>query len=394
MRTWGAAALLVVGLGVGTPAAIAVDDPGQPIPGQQTSDGLPGRVAPPARAGETADVSNGWGYTVVPGLRYQKWDEANSRGRVRIYTMTADLRQPGLRPEYLTGPSIPFRKPLTSLVGAEHAVGAVNGDFFDIHDTGGPLGVGVDPANGLRNGPASGWNWTFYLDPSNVPRVAWLPVTATIPERNLTIKAVNSPTVPVDGIGIFTRTWGSNPGEHATDGQTHVVRQVTLQGGKVVANTAYLTPGAAIGSAVLIGRGAGASAIARIPVGTQLSVQYAVAGTPRLAISGSALLVRNGALATSDDGVMHPRTAIGTDATRTKIIVVVVDGRQSFSRGYTLLETANLMRRLGAYDAINLDGGGSSTMVGRWQGKDVVLNSPSDGAQRPVPNGLGFTYSP
>ena len=387
----------MVGLVVGTAPAIADDDPGRTSgrdSGQQTSDGVRGKIAPPRRAGDTADISNGWGYQVVPGLRYQKWDETNSRGRVRIYTMTADLKVPGLKPEYLTGPSIPFRKPLTSLVAAERTVGAVNGDFFDIHDTGAPLGVGVDPATGLSNGPASGWNWTFYLDPNQIPRVAWLPVTATIPERNLTIKAVNSPTVPVDGIGIFTRTWGSNPGARVTDGQTHTVRQVTLQGGKVVASTPYFTPNTAIGSAVLIGRGAGATAIAKIPIGTQLSVRYAVAGNPKLAISGSALLVRNGALATSDDGAMHPRTAIGTDATRTKLFVVVVDGRQSFSRGYTLLETAMLLRRLGAYDALNFDGGGSSTMVGRWQGKDVILNSPSGGAQRPVPNGLGFTYSP
>ena len=308
--------------------------------------------------------------------------------------MTADLRQPGLRMDYLTGSTVPSRAPLTSLVRPDRAVAGINGDFFDIGDTGAPLGVGVDPSGGLRNGPYQGWNWTFFLDQAGVPRLGWQRVSATIPERNLAIKVVNGPTVPSDGIGIFTRTWGTNPGYRVTNGQSRPFRQVTLEGGRVVANSQYPSSSGSIGSAVLIGRGSSALPLSRIPLGTRLTVRYSVGGSPRLAISGNAPLLRSGLTATSDDGPMHPRTAIGTDVTRTKIFAVVVDGRQSFSRGYTLVETAALLKRLGAYDALNLDGGGSSTMVGRWLGKDVVLNSPLDGAQRPVPNGLGFTYSP
>jgi exopolysaccharide biosynthesis protein len=72
----------------------------------------------------------------------------------------------------------------------------------------------------------------------------------------------------------------------------------------------------------------------------------------------------------------------------------VVDGRQDFSRGLTLVELARLMRRLGAEAALNLDGGGSSTMVAADQAGVVgVRNSPSDGRQRAVPNGLGLTYT-
>ena len=67
-----------------------------------------------------------------------------------------------------------------------------------------------------------------------------------------------------------------------------------------------------------------------------------------------------------------------------------------------MVELANLMLELGAEDALNLDGGGSSTMVGlRPDGLLGVLNSPSDGAagglpglQRPVPDGLQVSYLP
>lgn len=84
-------------------------------------------------------------------------------------------------------------------------------------------------------------------------------------------------------------------------------------------------------------------------------------------------------------GQRHPRTMAGTDAGG-KIWLVVVDGRQpEHSVGMTLVELVALARRLGLRDAINLDGGGSTTMVVRGD----VVNRPSDpeGA-RPVSDAL------
>ena len=60
-----------------------------------------------------------------------------------------------------------------------------------------------------------------------------------------------------------------------------------------------------------------------------------------------------------------------------------------------MMELAKLYERLGAEDALNLDGGGSSILVARQpDGTLAVLNSPSDGHPRPVPNGLEVTYDP
>lgn len=73
--------------------------------------------------------------------------------------------------------------------------------------------------------------------------------------------------------------------------------------------------------------------------------------------------------------------------------LVALDGRSDASTGMTLVEFAEFLRSLGADDALNLDGGGSTTMVAMMPGDTElsVQNSPSDGSQRPVPNGLGFT---
>jgi exopolysaccharide biosynthesis protein len=81
----------------------------------------------------------------------------------------------------------------------------------------------------------------------------------------------------------------------------------------------------------------------------------------------------------------HPRTAIGWRADGT-LVLVVVDGRQPrISVGMTINELAHLMLDLGCVEAINLDGGGSSTMVIR----NKIVNNPSDSTgERPVSDAL------
>lgn len=85
----------------------------------------------------------------------------------------------------------------------------------------------------------------------------------------------------------------------------------------------------------------------------------------------------------------HPRTAVGVTA-EGKLLLVTVDGRQPMSAGMTLQELAQLMKQLGATDAINLDGGGSTTLAIRG---GLILNSPSEGRERPVANAV-VVYAP
>jgi hypothetical protein len=79
----------------------------------------------------------------------------------------------------------------------------------------------------------------------------------------------------------------------------------------------------------------------------------------------------------------HPRTALGWNEEH--FVLAVVDGRQAhLSAGMTYPELASLMKRLGCAYAVNLDGGGSSTL---WL-DGHIMNSPSDGRERPVANSL------
>jgi exopolysaccharide biosynthesis protein len=82
------------------------------------------------------------------------------------------------------------------------------------------------------------------------------------------------------------------------------------------------------------------------------------------------------------------------DRTGTKLTLLVVDGRQpKLSVGMTLRDLAKEMIRLGCYSALNLDGGGSSTMVYRDPATHFlkVVNAPSDTKERAVADVLGLT---
>jgi hypothetical protein len=114
------------------------------------------------------------------------------------------------------------------------------------------------------------------------------------------------------------------------------------------------------------------------------------------AISGSHMLVVEGEpIEGLDSERPAPRTALGVDFGPDRLVIVVVDGRQPFySEGATLTQLADLLIEYGVYTAMNMDGGGSSTLViENENGKAEVLNSPIDshipGRERPVANHLG-----
>ena len=118
------------------------------------------------------------------------------------------------------------------------------------------------------------------------------------------------------------------------------------------------------------------------------------------AISGRHRLIERGRVRAADDGMLAPRVALGFDASRRVMTVVLVDGRQpGYSEGLTLPEMAALLVELGIHDAIEFDGGGSATLVTEGEdGRPELLNSPIHtripGRERPVANHLGVRIAP
>lgn len=104
------------------------------------------------------------------------------------------------------------------------------------------------------------------------------------------------------------------------------------------------------------------------------------------ALGGRQVLVTKGQKASQPDFTIAPRTGIGYTE-EDKVYIMVVDGRsENYSNGMTFEEMGQVMYALGVKEAINIDGGGSSTFVTNTE-TIQVLNKPSDGTPREVANG-------
>lgn len=116
------------------------------------------------------------------------------------------------------------------------------------------------------------------------------------------------------------------------------------------------------------------------------------------AIAGHAILIGGETHAGSDAFATnhHPRTLVGVSGDQNTLYLVTIDGRQpAFSMGASLAEAAAIMHHVGASDALNVDGGGSTTMVLRDpDGASQLLNSPSGGSERVVGSNLGLRALP
>lgn len=122
----------------------------------------------------------------------------------------------------------------------------------------------------------------------------------------------------------------------------------------------------------------------------------------KTALTGGTFLVKDGNVVTNFTHSISPnprvaRTAIGVSADGKTLIVAVVEGKSGMSIGMNLPELADYMKELGCANAVNFDGGGSSTMVARAAGTTglSVFNYTSDGHERPVSGSLGvFSTGP
>ena len=364
---------------------------------RQTSDGAPGERALPIP--EALRGPQVWttlqAYPIAPGVSFEQFDLADARGVVRGQLVRIDPATPGVGLDVVSGRNVASRHLVADMMDPEAVVG-VNGDFFDIRDTEAPLGVAKDRQRGILNGVESDWNSAFWIDTLGVPHIGDLYADAVVRQRrDLDITTVNSPSVRPGEVGLYTSGWGTLRKYRVVDGQRRGVRMVVVRRGLVVSNRSRFPGSLRVSDLVLVGRGSGAGRLARLRAGQRVTADVSLSEDVAMALTGDTFILRDGVRVSKDDVELHPRTAIGIDHDTGQLLLVVMDGRSESSSGMTMKEMAKLFERLGAEDALNLDGGGSSIMVARQaDGSLAVLNSPSDGHPRPVANGLEVTYAP
>lgn len=354
-----------------------------------------------------------------PGVRHTEFTLRVDGKQVIGDLLEVNLKNKNVSTDLLTPGTVASRDEVSDMADEEEAVAAVNGDFFNIGETNAPVGPAVLDGEDLKGAVPKGQRFgpgapglstedVFGVGEDRTGRIGSLSLEGTIstPDTPLELDGLNQYAVEVGGIGAFTPEWGTATRKRATCGtDTDRSAPCSENTTEVVVENNTVTevreePGSGEipeGSFILVGREAGADTLdEELDVGDRVSLDYDLApaaGKPyEFAVGGVPILRDGKPIEGLPDAVTAPRTSAGVGADGKRLYLLTVDGRSEDSRGLTQEELAGLMVDFGAEDAANLDGGGSSDLVAQEPGEDevTVQSDPSDGSERPVPNGVGI----
>ncbi|HEX9061883.1 MAG TPA: phosphodiester glycosidase family protein, partial [Clostridia bacterium] len=349
--------------------------------------------------------------TIAPGVTLKHDVRFTDEGWLDIYVLCADTAtNSGITVDSILNPNlITNLSNVKTLAESKGAVAAINGCFFnflnDRHTVGYPDGPIVE--SGKIATAYSEYDKyqdsmsSFSID--NAGKIQYDFWKTDISLQNLSGAAIhvgqyNKPSCSkYTDVTIVDRT-GAENSIGATAQYPDMVEMVVDMG--VVTEIRTAQPAATIPEKgfVVSGRQDGGKLITdNFKVGDR--VQMDIKTTPdwkglKMSMTGSAMLLKDGSIPGSfsfEIAGRLPRTAIGSSKDGSKVYFVTVDGRQNSSIGMTQLEFAQYLLSIGVYNALNLDGGGSTTMVARKPGTSdlEIKNSPSDGVPRMVSSAIG-----
>jgi len=346
------------------------------------------------------------GQEIGPGTYYRNLNYITPNGKFMVNMLESDLGSEYLKVEVADGGSTIVNKPVSyqtvqNNTGEKRVLGATNGDFFDMTTIKG-LTYGTSIINGeIRTAVKS--STVLGITESGDCFIDTLNMNGSVvyKDKEIEINSVNRLRWGDQAV-LYTPAFGKTT-QNTVNGTDIILRGVELP---IKANKVYtgiidrIAPdskdteipadGVVIslnGKALkeFIGAGAGTELSFSIKL-DKPDLKFAASGSPRLMENGEPspkISERADALS------RHPRTAVGIKDN--KLYLFTVDGRQpGYSDGMTLYEMAELLISYGIKDAINLDGGGSSTMVAKRQGEAsaALVNHPSDGRERYVGNSI------
>lgn len=354
---------------------------------------LPARAASPV----TREI-------VTRGAELLTYDLKGGDAPVRAYVLRADLRDPylELRPIVGADDTLEQRQTVPAMAKRTRAVAALNGDFFYMEGSGRPIGPVVKDGRLLAS-PTDGENlYAFALTTSRVPLIAALKFTGRVRGTGrdaFPLAGINKPFPgePKDLLFMYTPDWGPTTARAWSAGADLVQ---TVVEGNTVRQTVYGDTPAAVprGGFVLAGSGDAARFLAeRCPAGTTVTVEWRLTpdlNTLRMALGGYGLLVHEDRPAGTyppDLGGRAARSAVGFTRDGRYLYLVAVE-KGPASAGMTLAELAGFLADLGVWEALNLDGGGSTTLVARPLGETdpIPVNQPQAGNWRAVADALGL----
>lgn len=294
-------------------------------------------------------------------------------------------------------------------------IAAHNGDFFTTSSTmytrSGLSRMGLICDGEIAVNPVS--QPLLYLTPDRIPYIDRVHFNSSVTHngKSVTLNALNMPCLEFNTatgtnfLSLYTEAWGKTIYEYYTGGKIAILKPRDGETFKYPSNTTITAvvesvkdnpgnPTIPAGCAVLHGVGTSADFIGAMTAGEEITINIRTSTNEfpdhidiDEAIGGSGhIILQNGEITNIGNPECHPRTFMGINKEKTKIYSVVIDGRSSISAGITLDDQGYVLKALGAWDGVNLDGGGSSVMYVN----EEIKNHTSDGTERYVGNGVIF----
>ncbi|MFJ9030977.1 phosphodiester glycosidase family protein [Streptomyces sp. NPDC102274] len=362
-----------------------------------------------ADSGQPAPVTGGiplinTAEKIGPGINLQHVKALDQKGWYDAQYLTVDLSNSAVGTDLLTSGPVASGGPLSEAANKAGAVAGINGEFFDIGNSNAALGGELQDGKLVKTADINGRQHVG-VSKDGIAQLVDLTVNSTAKfagadHKVLSINAANGGGIPADGLVAFTSAWGDYSRNRGLTGVANdQIAEVLVENGKVVS----VTPNGPAGSGtipddgfVLVGRGAAATAIRALQPGDPAALSYAladnVAKTMKFALGHGGTVVSGGQVVKGLDTSIAPRTALGFKDSGKTLVLATWDGPGGTgSGGVGIDKEARDLAAMGVETAVNLDGGGSTTMVARALGEDeaTVRNVPSDGHERDDPNGVG-----
>ena len=362
----------------------------------------------PGLTGSAADISYVYSDSrmLTKGVEFTTYDIFMSdRTWNRAYVATADLSQPHLELQVIGDPGgINYLNTVGNIAQSYDTTVAINSDFFNWDSRAGrgsPLGA-VYFNNTMISSPASGSNmYTIMQDLGGE-------VFTDIIDYKIFVTAPNGARKQIAGknkasdlsqIMMYDKNFdsysmGSTSTQYEMVVRNGIVEEIRFNSAPVqMTDDMYILAGLSDWDSFLLDNFHVGDAVT---IETESSIDF---NSLKLAAGAGAKILSDGSVPDSFSHTiagLNPRTAFGVDYDRKKVYLAVVDGRSSNSNGMTMTELGWFMSYIGAYNAVNLDGGGSSTIVAKNLqngGAQELINTPSDGSQRRVAAALAINSS-
>ncbi len=372
---------------------------------------------PAAAATNTLTMTSSSPITSGAVLKNYTWDIAD--GMVKAAVIEVDLTDPYVQLEVVPGKGqFTQRATVTAMANRTDAIAMVNGDFYNMAAEGAPIGTTV--IDGELVSSQSFLTGVYCLGITS-DRTAYIDefsfsgsVTAANGEKR-NLSGLNKTFYWEETTGLhshigrlhlYSDLWGGS--KRGMDSYVGVPSEVLVKDNQVidVAFDGGFDSAVPEGCYILHGDGGAADYLKEnMQIGDTIQINYSYKPEQdwQMVIGGHALLVDNGqTVAYTKDlsalGGVRARTAAGISKDGKTVYIVAVEGRTTESKGITLGNLSLLMTKLGVWKAVNLDGGGSTTMVSRPLAETErvrVINPESNGAERSVVEGLGvFSTAP